>query len=45
MISKKMVEALNGQLNKELYSAYLYMDMSAHSDSIGLKGFANWFMV
>ena len=45
MIHKKMEEALNGQLNKELYSAYLYMAMSAHSDSIGLKGFANWFMV
>jgi ferritin len=45
MIGKKMEEALNGQLNKELYSAYLYMSMSAYSDSIGLKGFANWFMV
>ncbi len=45
MITRKMEEALNGQLNKELYSAYLYMAMSSHSDSIGLKGFANWFMV
>jgi ferritin len=45
MISKKMETALNEQLNKEMYSAYLYMSMSAHSTHIGLKGFANWFMV
>jgi ferritin len=45
MLSKKMVEALNKQLNKEIYSAYLYMSMSAYSTFIGLKGFANWFMV
>lgn len=45
MLSEKIVDALNGQLNKELYSAYLYLSMSAHSTFIGLKGFANWFMV
>ncbi len=45
MITKRMEEAFNGQLNKELYSAYLYMAMSSYSDSVGLKGFANWFMV
>ena len=45
MISKKMVEALNNQINKEMYSAYLYLSMSAHSTFIGLKGFANWFMI
>jgi ferritin len=45
MLSGKMAEALNGQLNKEMYSAYLYLSMSAHSTYIGLKGFANWFMV
>jgi ferritin len=45
MLSEKMLNALNGQLNKELYSAYLYLSMSAHSEYIGLKGFANWFMV
>ncbi|MGD2124982.1 MAG: ferritin [Desulfobacteraceae bacterium] len=45
MISKKIEKALNEQLNKEMYSAYLYMAMSAYSDSMGLKGFANWFMV
>jgi ferritin len=45
MLHKKMAQALNTQINKEMYSAYLYMSMSAYSGSIGLKGFANWFMV
>ena len=45
MLSPKMEKALNGQINHELYSAYLYMAMSAHCQSLGLKGFANWFMV
>lgn len=45
MLSEKMTEALNGQINKEMYSAYLYMDMSAHCTYTGLNGFANWFMV
>ena len=45
MLNKKMADALNEQINKEMYSAYLYMAMSAHSDNQGLKGFANWFMV
>ena len=45
MLSERMVEALNIQLNKEIYSAYLYMSMSAYSTYIGMKGFANWFMV
>src|SRR4030042_6020840 len=45
MIGKKMESALNEQVNKELYSAYLYMSMSSFSDRIGLKGFSNWFMV
>jgi ferritin len=45
MLSATMEAALNGQLNKEIYSAYLYMSMSAYSSYSGLKGFANWFMV
>jgi ferritin len=45
MISKKMTQALNEQINKEIYSAYLYMSMSAYSEHIGLSGFAHWFMV
>jgi ferritin len=45
MLDKKMAQALNEQINKEMFSAYLYMSMSAYSNKIGLKGFANWFMV
>ena len=45
MLNKRMVKALNKQINNELYSAYLYLSMSAHSTFIGMKGFANWFMV
>ena len=45
MLSKKMVDALNEQINREMYSAYLYMSMSSHFTHEGLKGFANWFMV
>ncbi len=45
MITKKMSEALNGQINKEMYSAYLYLSMSAYAETIGLSGFANWFYV
>jgi len=40
-----MVEPLNRQINREIYSAYLYLSMSAYSTFKGLKGFANWFMV
>jgi ferritin len=40
-----MVNALNKQVNNEIYSAYLYLSMSAYSTLKGLKGFANWFMV
>jgi ferritin len=45
MLAKKIEKVLNGQVNNEMYSAYLYMAMSAYATSVGLKGFANWFMV
>jgi len=45
VLSERMVEALNKQVNREVYSAYLYLSMSAYSTFKGLKGFANWFMV
>jgi ferritin len=38
-----MTEALNKQINAELYSAYIYMAMSAQCSRDGLKGVANWF--
>jgi len=40
-----MKKALDRQLNNEIYSAYLYLSMSSYAGSIGLRGFANWFMV
>ena len=45
MMGKKMEEALNGQVNAELYSSYLYLSMSAYFESLNLRGFANWMRV
>jgi len=42
MISEKMQEALNEQVNKEFYSAYMYLAMSAYCETLGLPGFAYW---
>ena len=45
MFNDKVKEVLNEQINKEFYSAYLYLSMSAFFDEIGLSGFANWTRV
>lgn len=45
MIGKKMEEALNGQINKEMYSSYLYLAMSAYCRAEGLNGFAGWLAI
>lgn len=45
MLSKKMLEGLNEQINKEIYSAYFYLGMSAYAASTGLDGVANWFYI
>lgn len=45
MINKKVEDILNAQINKEFYSAYLYLAMSAYFDEIGLKGFCHWTKV
>ena len=42
MISENIKNILNEQINKEFYSAYLYLAMSAFFDNMGLYGFANW---
>jgi ferritin len=42
MLSKKMVAALNNQIQAEMYSSYLYLAMSAYCDRQNLKGFAHW---
>ncbi len=44
-MNEKLVKALNEQINKEMFSAYLYLSMSAYCASIGLTGFANWMRV
>ncbi|MCL2593407.1 MAG: ferritin [Defluviitaleaceae bacterium] len=42
MLSEKLTEVLNNQVNAEYASAYLYLAMSAAADGMGLKGTANW---
>ena len=45
MLNKKVSDLLNEQINKELYSGYLYLDMNNYFDKRGLNGFANWYMI
>lgn len=42
MLSEKMQSALNEQINAEIWSAYLYLSMSAYFEGQNLPGFANW---
>ena len=42
MLSPKVHEALNRQINAELYSSYLYLSMEAYFESVDLKGMAHW---
>lgn len=42
MISQKLTDALNEQIQKEMASAYLYLGMATHFESVGLRGFAHW---
>ncbi len=45
MISKKMAKEINGQINKELFSAYLYQAMAGDAMDKGFKGVAHWMHV
>ncbi len=45
MIDAKVSALLNQQINKEFYSAYLYLDFANYYESRGLDGFANWYTV
>ena len=45
MLDAKVVELLNQQVNKEFYSAYLYLDFSNYYFDEGLDGFGNWYKV
>lgn len=42
MIAKKVQDAMGAQLNAELYSAYLYLSMSASFEAMDLAGAASW---
>ena len=42
MIGKAMQDAINEQINKELYSSYLYLSMAAYFEDKNLPGFAKW---
>ena len=45
MLSQKLHDAINAQINAELWSAYLYLSMSMDAEAKGYKGVANWFFV
>ena len=45
MISKTMQDALNAHIQSELYSANLYLAMSAYCHSLNLRGFAHWLRI
>ena len=45
MLNKKVEEALNAQINAEMWSAYLYLSMSAWCAANGKPGMANWYEV
>ena len=44
-MDKTVHKLLNQQINKEFYSAYLYLEFSNYFKSKGLDGFANWYMI
>lgn len=45
MLKEKIEKALNEQINKELYSSYLYLSMCAYSNAKGMPGVANWMKI
>ena len=45
MLDTKVKELINTQINKEFYSAYLYLDFSNYYSDLGLDGFAHWYEV
>ena len=45
MLNKEVSKLLNDQVNKEFYSAYLYLDFALYYEDEGLDGFANWYKI
>jgi ferritin len=44
MISNEMTSLINAQINRELFSSYFYLNLSARAEASNLKGTAAWFM-
>ena len=44
-MNRKVADLLNQQVNKEFYSAYLYLDMANYYIDLDLDGFGNWFKI
>lgn len=44
-LNENVAQKLNTQINKELYSAYLYLSFANYYEERGLQGFANWYMI
>ena len=44
-MDQKVAKLINDQINKEFYSAYLYLDFANYYGSVGLDGFENWYKI
>lgn len=44
-MNEKVAALINDQINKEFYSAYLYLEFANYYASVGLDGFENWYRV
>lgn len=45
MLNEKVAQLINTQVNKEMYSAYLYLSFADYYEEEGLDGFANWYVI
>lgn len=45
MLKPKVKQAINDQINAEIWSAYMYLSMSTYFTTLGLNGFANWMRI
>jgi ferritin len=45
MLNKRIETELNKQINRELFSSYLYLSMASYFQSVNLLGFANWMQI
>ncbi len=44
-MNRKVAELINDQINKEFYSAYLYLEFANYYASVGLDGYENWYKI